>query len=364
MRINGKKIATVLVLLALVAGGGILIQRKKARLAAAPAPTAQPTLVQVATARLGRLDDSRTYLARVEPSRTTTLAAQLTARILRLRPHEGDTVQQGELLAELDSAELTNGLAAARADLAALEKTARYWQGENDRDQMLAKEGAISRAVAAATADRASSAQGRYQAQKRRCDELTARLAHTRLNAPFSGVISRRLAEPGDLAAPGKPLLVIEDQQRRKLVFDVPQEDLAGVEKADEIHYSVAGQPRTLRISRRYPSLNPDRTLRLEAEGGAVPLPPSGSYLPVSMTIHTIAQAVLVPEVCLLPAPDGATAVFTVEAGKTVPHRVTVLLRQQGLAAVSGIAPGAQVVRSSFLGWNRLAAGEAVEARP
>lgn len=313
---------------------------------------------------MGHLDDSRTYLARVEPWQTTTLAARLTARILRLTPREGDTVHQGELLVELDAGELQNGLAAARAELAALKKSDSYWQGENDRDQMLAKEGAIARAVADATADRFNSVHGRYQAQQQRCDELAARLAYTRINAPFTGVISRRLAEPGDMAAPGKPLLVIEDRQHRKVVFDVPQEELDGVGVGSKIRCVVAGKPITLGVSRRHPALNADRTLRLEADATTVTMPASGSYLPVSLIRKTIAQAVLIPEACLLPAPDGTTAVFTVQEGKTVPHRVTVLLRRQGLAAVTGIAPGTRVVRSSFLGWNRLAAGEPVEVRP
>ncbi len=363
MQPNVKKIVTVLAVLLLIASGSLLVQRKKARLAAAPTPTARPTPVRVETARLGSLADSRTYLARVEAWQTTTLAAQLTARVLRILPREGDTVRQGQLLAQLDAGELQNGLAAARAELAALEKTAHYWQGEKDRDQMLAKAGAIARSVAEATGDRFTGAQGRYQAQQRRCDELASRLAYSRINAPFTGVVSRRLAEPGDMATPGKPLLVIENSQRHKIVFDVPQEELAQAETGSEIHCTVAGEPVTLRISRRYPTLNADRTVRMEADTTR-PMPATGSYLPVELVLKTIPQAVLVSEACLVPTPDGSTAVFTIEGGKTVAHRVTVLLRRQGLAAIEGIAPDTQVVRSSFLGWTRLSAGEPVEVRP
>ena len=48
-------------------------------------------------------------------------------------------------------------------------------------------------------------------------------LGHTRVVAPFAGVITRKLADVGDLAIPGRPLIEIEDPSRLRIEADVPE---------------------------------------------------------------------------------------------------------------------------------------------
>lgn len=95
MTVHGKKLATSSLAFLLIVGGILLVGNKKARLAAAPAPTARPMPVRVAKAELGALADVRTYLARVEPWQRADLAAQISARILSVDRREGDRVRRG-----------------------------------------------------------------------------------------------------------------------------------------------------------------------------------------------------------------------------------------------------------------------------
>ena len=361
MKINSKKIVTILVVVALVAAGGILVKRKKMKNAAAPVPTARPTPVRVEKARLGTLIDSRSYLGKVEAWRSSELAAQITARIKKIIPREGEPVKRGELLVELDDSEIKSSLAQAEATLRSLEKTVHYWEGENSRDQMLTKEGAIGQAVADATADHLNDAKGRFEAQIKRHDELAARLAYTRIRSPYDGVAARRLADPGDMASPGEHLLVVEDHERFKVAFDVPQEDLKKVKVGSEVRVKNDDSFITLKISRLYPSLNDNRTLRMEADAGPGHNLIVGTYHPTNVVLQKIDNAVLIPEVCLITSSDGRTSVFTIENGKTVARPVTVNMIRNGLVAVFGIKSGTMVVRSTYLGWNRLSAGETVE---
>ena len=383
-----KKLVLVLVLGVLVFGGVLLVRGKQARVAAAPTPTERPTAVRTATARLGSLQDTRTYLARVEPWQVAEVAAQITARIERIAVREGDRVRRGALLVALDDTEIQSTVAETEAQIAqaeaqaagqkattaSLAQTVRYWEKEFQRDETLAREGAIAQALADTTADHLSEAQGRLEAARqglaaagkqvealtKRRASVEARRAYTRVTSPFDGVVARRLADPGDLAAPGKPLLVVEDRSRSKLLFDVPQEDLGRVTLGTPLHVDHE-LDLTLEVSRLYPSLNPDRTLTVEAYAEHAADLATGTYYPVDVVLRTVNDAVLVPEECLVESPDGSRAVFGVVDGRTRVFPVTALLVRNGVGAVTGIEAGLPVVRSTYLGWNRLAAGTAVE---
>jgi RND family efflux transporter MFP subunit len=392
-----QRILIALLFFSLVAGGVLLVRHRREQIAAAPVATLRPTLVRVETARLGALEEARPYLARVSPWQTARISAQVAGRVQEVRVREGDRVRRGQVLAVLDDAEVRSALDGAEAQVAqararalgqeatvaTLESSVRYWEGELRRDEVLAREGAIARAAAEATADRLREVRGQREAarraweaaqrevevwESRRADAAT-RLSYSRVESPFDGVIARRLADPGDLAAPGAGLLVVEDHSRLRVAVDVPQEDLPRVREGAEIHLH-GGVPGGLRVSRRYASLNPDRTLTVEADAaatgvsGLVP----GAVYPASLILGRLEGVVLVPEACVAEAParDGAggTAVFVVVDGRTRPVPVRVLLVRDGLAAVEGIPAGTAVVRTTYLGWNRLAEGEAVEVVP
>ena len=370
------------------AGGVFLVKRKQQQVASAPTSTARPTAVHTVTAKTGTLEDSRTYLARVDPWQVSEVSAQITARLVKLNAREGDRVRRGDVLAALDDTEIQSTVAGveaqisqARAQAAAqqatvesLEQTVRYWEKEFQRDANLTREGAIAQAVADTTADRLSEAQGRLKAGRRsfeaaesqiealvkRRGEVAARLAYTRVLSPFDGVVARRLADPGDLATPGKPLLIVEDRSRSKLVFDVPQADLGRVTVGTPVRVDHA-LDLSLRVSRLHPSLNPDRTLTVEANAPGSAQLATGAFYPIDLILGSIEDTVLVPESCLIESPDGTRAVFGVVDGRLQAFPVTIHLVRGGMAAVEGIEDGLAVVRSTYLGWNRLASGEPVE---
>ena len=356
-----KKLIVVFFIIGIFSGGILLVRHKKAKLAAAPAPTARPTPVRTAMAKTGTLSDIRNYLGLVEPWQTAELSSQITGRIVKIVPREGDSVHQGQVLVVLDDAELRNTLAEAEATLATLKQNVTYWEREMERDTTLAKEGAIAQAVADATADRLNDARGRFRAQRKKCKALIARLAYSRIESPFNGVVSRRIADPGDLARPDRTLLVVEDRSRVKVCFDIPQKDVPYVQLGTPVKVQTKNGVKELKITRLYPTLNPNRTLTVEVNAPALNGLLSGSYYPVQVVLSCLEDVVLVPEECIITAPNGQTGVIVIENDKTAVRRVTVALVRNGKAAITGIGPGDTVVRSTYLGWTRLASGELIE---
>ncbi|MCP3176137.1 MAG: efflux RND transporter periplasmic adaptor subunit [Desulfuromonadales bacterium] len=387
-----KRLLGMLILLVVLAAALLLVARKKMELAEAPRPTLQPTVIRTAVSERGDLTRTRTYLGRVEAWQSADISSRLTSVVAEVKVREGERVRQGEVLLRLDDTELRRALqgAAARvanareqaeavaAKISSLRQSLAFWKKEEERDRTLASAGAIAPAQAEATADRLNQVRGELEAtlqslqaarslvesQRQQQQEAAARLAYAEIRSPFDGLVARRLVDPGDLAAPGQRLLEIEDHSRLQIRFDIPQKDVHLVEKERQVIVEEDGQSHALAISRLYPTVNPDQTLTMEAELPAVTSWRPGAYVPVSTVVERAADVILVPEDSLIPSPEGGLAVFVVEEGVTRPLPVQLLLSEAGLAAVSGLDEGVTVVLSTYLGWNRLAGGEAVEVRP
>ena len=383
-----KKWTIILMVAALVAGGIFLVRQKKLNIAQASVQKARASMVRVSVARKGNLSVTRSYLARVEPWRSATVGVQITSRIMKILVQEGDRVSKGQVLAILDGAELlahVRGIeaevlqsrqqaAASAATLAALEKNLRFREREADRDKFLARKGAIAQVIAETSLDQLNETQGRLNAMKktlraakelinvreRQLEQARTRMAYTRITAPFEGVISQRLADPGDMAGSNQALVKIEDHTRFKICFDIPQSEVSSIKPGMDV-VAKLDSDMVLSISRVHPSLNQDRTLTVECDTAGNLNLWAGSTLPVAVILKMFKNQILVSENSLVPLPDGGHAVFIVKNSLTKVLSVTVFARDNGWAAIGGVEPGSQVIETTYLGWNRLAAGQLVE---
>ncbi len=384
-----KRIAIVMVAL-LIGGGLLLVRHKKMRIAAAGMKPTPATMVRIAVAQRGDLSITRSYLARILPWRSASMSAQITSRVTDIAVREGDRVSQGQVVARLDATELQAKVRgreagvvqsrmqadAARATAQSLKKTYEFRKRELERDRRLVQEGAIARVIAETSSDRLNEIQGRWEAmkktvaasdalihlRKRDLEEAQTRLAYTEILAPFDGVVSERLADIGDMASPNRPLLTIEDHSQFKVCFDVPQKGKSQIRRG----MGVVASPhvRGLSVSRIHPALNRDRTLTVECDTHGGKGVSAGGTLSVKLVLQTFKDEILLPEESLIPIPTGGDAIFIVQDKMTKALPVTILGRGSGVVAVRGVNEGAAVIQSTYLGWNRLAAGEPVEVRP
>ena len=382
----------LLVLAGLVIGGLILVQHKKRELSRVEPFGSRPRPVTVTAARQGDLRRESHYLAVVEPSREADVSARVTAEIEEVLVDEGDAVQTGQPLIRLDAAEVKHRLgslrariseakaqlAAKRATVQALEDSLAYWRAEKERDRKLEQRGAVSSSRAGRTAEKASEVRGRLRAARQESQaiqqrirslqqqtkEVQTKLGYYTLESPFRGRVAERLADPGDLASPSRKLLRLHDETPLRLAFAVPQDDLPGIGPGLEVAFTVQDETRRNEIDVLHPSLNRSRMMRAEIrleEAARQGLSP-GAYVPLSVTLERLDKVTLVPRSAVIESPQGRPHVFALRKGRLEAQRVTVLGYDGDEAALEGISPGTEVVRSTFLGWARLSSGEQVEA--
>ena len=176
----------------------------------------------------------------VQPVKQSTVSAQASGRIVTLSVKAGDKVLAGQLLATIDDRETQTGVLRSRAQSAQAVAELRNAQANFDRTRDLLAKGFVS-AAAMDTADtqlKAAQA-GRDQAS---AGEKQSGLTQgfTRVTAPFDAWVLQTLSDVGDLAFPGKPLLVLYAPLPLRVVVQVPLSRSVQVQGSTAVEVQVS----------------------------------------------------------------------------------------------------------------------------
>ncbi len=179
----------------------------------------------------------------VRAAQSAQLASQIMGSITAVNVKEGDRVRRGEVLLTIDSAQphaayqsasaglqaSDQAIAAADADYALADSTMKRYQMLYDKKSVSPQEyDEVKTKLAAAQARRDAAHAERTQAEAGVSEANTA-VGFTRIRAPFDGVIIAKLVDAGAMAAPGVPLLVIDDPSRFRLEVQVDESQIGVV---------------------------------------------------------------------------------------------------------------------------------------
>ena len=151
----------------------------------------------------------------VEAVQQTTVASQVSGRLLEVKVDAGQRVSKGQLLARVDARESAESVAAAMANASAA-------KANLARTQKLVAQKFMSAAVL-------DKAQADYDAAEAQVKAAQAGNGHAQIFSPMAGLVSVRHAEAGELATPGKPLFSIYAPGGTRLIAHVPQTRLKEV---------------------------------------------------------------------------------------------------------------------------------------
>jgi RND family efflux transporter MFP subunit len=103
-------------------------------------------------------------------------------------------------------------------------------------------------------------AQSKFRVADAAATQAETLLGYTKVTAPFAGVITRKYADVGDLASPGKPLLEMEDARDLRLEADVPEAVISHLTLGDKPGVRVSGVSNELEgvVSEIAPAADPN----------------------------------------------------------------------------------------------------------
>ena len=347
----------VLAAVLLIAAGFLLVEKKKGELARLPTPQAPAPTVQVAPVSQGTLELTAHYLGSIEPFTRSDLSARISGNILTISKREGDSVRQDETLVTIDDRELLDRAVAVDAEvlatrrkLAGAQSAYTTQKAVYERDVALHKAGAVSQEAlerSRAAMDGAKATVDAYEESLKGLAMNTAvaktQAGYARIAAPFSGVVSRRWSEPGDLATPGKPILTIEKTSLYKVLAQVPQEELSGIRPGTSVRLTNGSQTIAATINRVYPALGKNLLATVEVLTKSSPFDlPSSATVGFDLVSRKV-EGLIVPDQAVVRSAQG-TFVYLVKDGVVRIMPVKLLGMANGKAAINSELPlGAQV---------------------
>jgi len=334
--------------------------------------------VDAAPISSGTVVRTRHLLGTVLGADDADIAPRVMAQVLEIKVREGDHVARGEVLAVLDARELEDAVSqaealvlSARQGLAAAETGETAQHAATERDRRLHEAGAVSdeqwersQSADAAASAQLEAARAQVEVALKHLDQARTRLSYCHVTSPVAGLVARRLADPGDLAVPGKPLLEIVRQSTVRVRAEAPAEDLASLVVGVPLTLTLGDDRVETTISRVFPALSENHLVAFEAD---LDTPPTGfvAAAKVGVDVHLgSAEGLVAPADALLEGDSGAW-VFTVVDSVVHPVQVEVLDRSVDEVVVSGpLEEGDVVVVAHPSRLMTLAEGMKVDAAP
>ncbi|MGQ9503709.1 MAG: efflux RND transporter periplasmic adaptor subunit [Thermogutta sp.] len=159
----------------------------------------------------------------VKARERTTISARVMSTITKIHVRAGDEVKVGDVLVELDSAALERQRSQALASLQAAEAALKQVEDDLNRFERLRQQqpGAVSEQQFNEIRTRRDQAQANYEKAKQALAEIEVTISYCTIKATRNGRIVDRLAEEGDTASPGVPLLTLYDPSSLRLEVPV-----------------------------------------------------------------------------------------------------------------------------------------------
>lgn len=164
----------------------------------------------------------------VEAVRQTVLAAQVAGAVTVLNVKVGDVVKAGQLLARIDAQAAVQSAAASDAQVQAARASLDLAAKEFERQKQLYQKDYISQAALQRAEAQYKSAQAQVAALLAQASATRTQTGFFVLHAPYGGIVSEVPVTLGDMAMPGKPLVMMYDPTALRVTVAVPQSFATG----------------------------------------------------------------------------------------------------------------------------------------
>ena len=210
------------------------LKEEKQKASAAPIP------VKIYTVGAGEAAAAPVYAGEIHSVYETKLAFQTGGKILSRKVKSGDHVQQGEVLAVLDTKEQEQTVRNMQAQASSALSQLKLAEKNMQRYRQLFTEGAVSEASYDQYMQQYEAAQATVEQSRAQAKQSLHQLGYGVLLADRDGVVARIKAEPGQVVTAGENVAVLADVNNLQIEFSVPENsmDAAAIGKLVQVRFS------------------------------------------------------------------------------------------------------------------------------
>jgi membrane fusion protein, multidrug efflux system len=339
------------------------------------AQAAAPRAVSVAVAQVQR-QDVPVYLSglgAVTAFNTANIKSRVDGQIMKVNFREGQNVNQGELLIEIDSRPFQVQLEQMQAQLFRDQAQLRDAKLNLDRYTALIPSGSIAQQQVDTQKALVDQLDGTVRTDQAQIDNAKLQIVYCHITAPFTGRIGLRQVDPGNIvhASDTNPMLILTQLQPIAVIFTLPEDVLPNVSRRmqqgtlevdafsrDDQTKLATGK--LLTIDNQIDPTTGTAKLKAVFDNKDNQLWPN-QFVNADLLLETRKNSTVVPTAAILRGPQG-TFVYAVNPDKTVQDKVVTVALTQGDTTVvtSGINPGDTVVTD---GQDKLQRGSPINMR-
>lgn len=278
-----------------------------------------------------------------EPYATATVSTKLMGAVTAVHVREGDVVRTGQPLVSIDARDLTAKSAQIDAGIAEAEAMEREAATHLQRMRALFAEDAAPRAQLDAAETSYARAQAAVRAARAGSAELDATRGYSVIRAPFSGVITRRMIDVGAFAAPGAPLITLQDARRLRVTGTAAPQAVGGLRRGTRVDVEIEGELTNGVVEAVVPGAGNLYRVNVIVDN------PVGAYLPGSAATLALPQqhdrlAIRVPAAAIQQKGD-LTGVYVKSGDATMLRWVQLGARTgEEVEVLTGLRDGEQIV--------------------
>ena len=291
------------------------------------------------------------YTTTVQAFVKNNIVPQSGNRIAKVNVEVGDNVVKGQVLAEMDQAQLVQ----AKNQLMQAELQMKNNEVEYGRLKSLHEAGGLSQSDLEAIELGYEASKLSYNIAQRAYDNL---LENSVLKSPINGVITARNYDAGDMYAMSAPIFVVEQITPVKLLVGVSESDYSKVKKGDAVVITadaLPGQEFTGVINRIYPTVDAATrtvTMEVKVENAEKALRP-GMFSRAKVTL-SVNNSIIVPDVAVIKQQgSGEHFVYVLNEDNTVTYTKVELGRRlsetREYEVLEGLEDGAKVVTGGMI---------------
>ena len=296
----------------------------------AAAVVAEDPTVAVVEVFTREVPQEAVYTSTVQAYAKNNIAPQMAGRITKINVEIGDFVKEGQILAEIDKAQLLQ----AQLQL-------QNQEVELQRLKSLYEAGGLSQSDYDAI-------QMQYNVLKTQVENL---IENTTLRSPINGVVTARNYDVGDMYAMSMPIFTVEQIVPVKLLVGISESDYSKVKKGDSVQITadaIPGKTFYGKVNRIYPTVDPATrtfTVEVKVDNAYKTLRP-GMFVRATINFG-VNNNVVIPDVAVVKQQgSGERFVYVLNEDNTVTYQKVVLGRRMGAEyeVLEGISNGAKVV--------------------
>lgn len=212
------------------------------------------------------------------PEHQATIRAEMSGAVLQTYAEAGQPVRKGQALAQIDASVLRDQALSARSAVTTAQSSYDNARRDLSRTETLEKAGAIAEREVERSRTALLGTQAQLATARAQLANVQKMLDKASVQSPFTGIVSQRQVNAGDVVSPGGALFTVMDPASMQLEASLPAAQLSMVRLGMPIEFKVNGYPNrtfTGRITRINPSADPS-TLQVKI---AAAIPNAGNTL-------------------------------------------------------------------------------------